>query len=44
MYENIRRHGVERQKRLYGSAGDQVIDQYSASLREGKTNAEIIVT
>ena len=35
MYENITRHGVAHQKRLYGSYGDKVIDEY-ASLHERK--------
>ena len=40
MYENIQRHGVEHQKRLYGPNGDAVIDVYVA--RRGDPRAEVI--
>jgi len=42
MYENIQRHGVSHQKKLYGSSGDKVIDEYSALKSNGKTKPEII--
>lgn len=42
MYENIERHGVEHQKRLYGPFGDRVIDHYSRLKNSGKHREEII--
>ncbi|WP_138542781.1 hypothetical protein [Pseudoalteromonas ruthenica] len=42
MYENITRHGVAHQKRLYGSYGDKIIDEYDLLERKGKTKAEIV--
>ena len=37
MYENITRHGVAHQKRLYGSYGDKVIDEYASLHAAGKS-------
>ncbi len=34
MYDNIKTHSVEHQKKLYGSVGDQVIDVYVANASE----------
>ncbi len=34
MYDNIRRYGVDSQKKLYGPNGDQVIDVYAAHAQE----------
>ncbi len=42
MYENIERHGVLHQKRLYSSYGDKVIDEYSLLKSQGKSVADII--
>ena len=42
MYENIERHGVAHQKRLYGPYGDAVIDVYSALKAKGKPKTDII--
>lgn len=42
MHENIERHGVEHQKALYGSYGDQVIDEYAALVAKGLSRAGII--
>lgn len=42
MYENIERHGVNHQKKLYGPQGDQVIDVYSSLKAQGKSQAEIV--
>lgn len=42
MFENIERHGVSHQKKLYGQYGDKVIDIYSTLKSNGKKNAEII--
>ena len=41
MYDNLERHGVEHQKKLYGPAGDKVIDVYAASKRAGKRPEDI---
>jgi len=38
MYENIERHGVAHQKKLYGPSGDKVIDEYSALKAKGKAS------
>ncbi len=43
MFENIERYGVSHQKKLYGSYGDKVIDEYSVLKQEAKTEAEIIL-
>ncbi len=43
MFENIERHGVQHQKKLYGSYGDKVIDNYSTLKSSGKSDSEIIV-
>lgn len=42
MYENLERHGVTHQKKLYGPYGDAVIDVYSALKTKGKPKADII--
>lgn len=42
MYENITRHGVAHQKKLYGQHGDKVIDEFSALKTSGKTQVQII--
>lgn len=42
MFENIERHGVDHQKRLYGPFGDRVIDRYSELNASGKTRDDII--
>ncbi len=42
MYENIERHGVAHQKKLYGSYGDKVINEYSALKSNGKSKTDII--
>lgn len=42
MYENIERHGVAQQKKLYGSHGDKVIDEYSLLKSKGKSKQDII--
>lgn len=42
MYENIERHGVAHQKKLYGPSGDKVIDEYSSLKAKGKAKTEII--
>ena len=42
MYENITRHGVAHQKKLYGQHGDKVIDEYSSLQAAGKTQSQII--
>jgi hypothetical protein len=36
MYDNISSKGVKAQKKLYGPAGDKVIDVYSAAQKEKK--------
>jgi hypothetical protein len=41
MFNNIQRFGVAKQKSLYGSNGDSVIDAYSTALAAGKSNDEI---
>jgi hypothetical protein len=41
MYDNITRHGVAHQKKLYGTYGDQVIDEYSSLKAGGKTPDQI---
>lgn len=42
MYENIERHGVAHQKKLYGPYGDKVIDEYSLLKSSGKLKQDII--
>ncbi len=42
MYENIERHGVVHQKKLYGSYGDKIINEYSALKASGKNKIDII--
>ena len=42
MFENIERHGVKHQKKLYGSYGDKVIDEYSVLKQNKLPKAEII--
>ncbi|OWP82742.1 hypothetical protein BWK59_14260 [Flavobacterium davisii] len=41
MYNNLQRQGVKRQKQLYGSAGDQVIDLYAKAKLKGLSADEI---
>ena len=41
MYQNLVGHGVAKQKELYGSAGDKVIDVFVALRDEGKSAQEI---
>lgn len=36
MYDNIKSQGVDKQKKLYASAGDKVIDVYSQAQKDGK--------
>jgi hypothetical protein len=43
MFENLERHGVDNQKRLYGAAGDKVIDVYVTGRGAGKTSEAIQV-
>jgi len=43
MYENIEKHGVAHQKKLYGSSGDKVIDEYSSLNSKGKSKSNIIL-
>lgn len=42
MYENITRHGVAHQKKLYGPNGDKIIDEYTSLSAAGKSQADII--
>lgn len=42
MYENIERHGVIHQKKLYGPSGDMIIDEYSVLKSSGKSSLDII--
>jgi len=42
MYNNIERHGVAHQKKLYSLYGDQIIDEYSLLKSGGKSKTEII--
>lgn len=42
MFENIERHGIDHQKRLYGNYGDRVIDHYLILKQSGKNRSEII--
>lgn len=42
MYDNIRSTGAARQKQLYGSAGDAVIDVYSSELKKGSSQNQIL--
>lgn len=41
MFDNLERHGVEHQKRLYGRAGDKVIDAYARAKAANKTSDQI---
>jgi hypothetical protein len=41
MYNNIEATSVLRQKKLYGAAGDQVIDVYVVKKAAGKTSEQI---
>ena len=41
MFDNIKLDGVVKQKALYGSNGDRIIDVYSVALAAGKSNDEI---
>jgi hypothetical protein len=43
MYENIERHGVSHQKKLYGAYGDKVIDEYSFLKQKGKNRTQVII-
>ncbi|NOX76363.1 MAG: hypothetical protein GXP17_07085 [Gammaproteobacteria bacterium] len=42
MFENIERHGVAHQKKLYGTYGDKVIDEFLTLKHNGKSRADII--
>ena len=42
MYENIEAHGVDHQKKLYGPAGDKVIDEYYSLKKLGKSKDQIV--
>lgn len=42
MFENIERHGLTHQKKLYGPYGDKVIDEYSTLKQSGKSKTDII--
>jgi peptidoglycan hydrolase-like protein with peptidoglycan-binding domain len=42
MYDNIKKHGVRSQKRLYGRYGDQVIDVYIEKKKKKQSRDEII--
>ena len=42
MVENLERHGVAHQKRLYGQPGDSVIDHYTNLKSKGVSRTEII--
>jgi len=42
MYENIERHGLDHQKKLYGPYGDKVLEVYSRLKTQGKSKTEII--
>jgi len=42
MYDNLKTQGVDKQKKLYGNFGDQVIDVYVSSKKAGKTGEAII--
>jgi hypothetical protein len=41
MYNNLEKHGEAHQKKLYGSAGDKVIDVWVTEKKAGKSEAEI---
>ena len=41
MYDNLERYGVDEQKRLYGSYGDQVIDVYVAEKAKGRSASAV---
>src|SRR5262249_38587562 len=41
MFDNLERYGVEQQKKLYGPAGDKVIDVYVRSKAGQCTDAQI---
>lgn len=42
MYENIERHGVAHQKRLYGRFGDKIIDEYVSLSNKGVSKTNVI--
>jgi len=42
MYDNLETSGVERQKKLYGGAGDKVIDAYVEAKKAKKTKPQIL--
>lgn len=42
MYDNLETQGVEKQKKLYGSAGDKVIDVYAKAKAAKKSKEEIL--
>ncbi|MCP4114719.1 MAG: hypothetical protein GY737_04815 [Desulfobacteraceae bacterium] len=43
MYNNLEAEGAESQKKLYGSAGDKIIDTYIESKKAEKKQVQIIV-
>ena len=43
MYENLRRYGVDSQKKLYGPNGDQVIDVYVAHAKESRDRVVMLM-
>lgn len=43
MFDNIEKHSVEHQKKLYGSSGDKVIDVYVEAKKQNKNRTETIV-
>lgn len=42
MYDNIRSTGAASQKKLYGAAGDEVIDVYTAEVKKGSSQSQIL--
>ncbi|MGC4064848.1 MAG: transglycosylase SLT domain-containing protein [Polyangiaceae bacterium] len=42
MYDNLEKYGVDHQKKLYGPAGDKVIDVYAAEKGRGGDRSTII--
>jgi hypothetical protein len=41
MFDNLERYGVEHQKKLYGRAGDRVIDVYVKTKSAGQTSQQV---
>jgi hypothetical protein len=42
MYDNLETQGIQKQKRLYGSAGDKVIDAYAKAKAAKKSKEDIL--